>query len=358
MRRLAILTVKDEGAFVLEWLAFHRSIGFSDVLAFSNDCSDGTDAMLDRLQAMGLLTHVAQAGPFPKGPQWAALNAAESHPLLASADWVMPIDIDEFVNIHLGDGSLDALLAAHPEATAFALTWRLFGNGGVIGHEDAPVTAQFTRAAPPGMAWPWRASMIKTLFRNDGSYARLGVHRPRQPDPARLDRQIWIGGSGAALSARHARAGLYTPPAPDQYREAQINHYALGAMESYVVKCARGRANREASAFDMSYWVERNFETEEDRSIAPAAARAAPLLADLRADRVLGPLHEAAVRWRRARFAALMRDEPFRALFGRLLLTAPTRPMTPERLAVFLRHARRAAADRAAADRAAVRGED
>lgn len=345
MRRLAILTVKDEGAFLLEWLAFHRLIGFTDVLAFSNDCSDGTDAMLDRLQDMGLVTHVPQAGPFPKGPQWAALNAAEHHPLLAEAGWVMPIDIDEFVNIHIGDGSLDALLAAHPEATAFALTWRLFGNAGVIGYDDAPVTRQFTRAAPPGMAWPWRASIIKTLFRSDGSYARLGVHRPRQPLPDRLGRQLWISGTGASLPARYARAGLYTPPSPDQYRIAQLNHYALGAMESYVVKAGRGRANREASTFDMSYWVERNFETEEDRSIAPAAARAAPLLADLRADRVLGPLHEAAVRWRRARFEALMRDEAFRQLFGRLLLTAPTRPMSPERLAVFLHHARRAAAE-------------
>lgn len=345
MRRLAILTVKDEGAFLLEWLAFHRAVGFSDVLAFSNDCSDGTGAMLDRLQAMGLLTHVPQAGPFPKGPQWAALNAAERHPLLAAADWVMPLDIDEFVNIHIGDGTLDALLAAYPMATAFALTWRLFGNGGVIGYEDAPVTAQFTRAAPPGMAWPWRASMIKTLFRNDGGYARLGVHRPRQPDPSQLGRQVWIGGTGAALPARYVKTGLYTPPSPQQYRAFQLNHYALGAMESYIVKCGRGRANREASTFDMSYWVERNFETVEDRSIAPAAARAAPLLADLRADRVLGPLHEAAVHWRRARFAALMRDEPFRALFGRLLLTPATRPMSPERLAIFAQHARRAAAE-------------
>ncbi|CAM5403380.1 glycosyltransferase family 2 protein [Frigidibacter albus] len=345
MRRLAILTVKDEGAFVLEWLAFHRSIGFTDVLVFSNDCADGTDLMLDRLQEMGLLAHVPQAGPFPKGPQWAALNAAEGHPLKTAADWVMPLDIDEFVTIHLGDGSLDALLAAYPQATAFALTWRLFGNGGVIGYEDAPVTTQFTRAAPPGMVWPWRASMMKTLFRNDGSYARLGVHRPRQPDPARLDGQLWIGGTGAALPARYFRTGLYTQPSPEQYRIAQLNHYALGAMESYVVKCGRGRANRDASTFDMSYWVERNFDTVEDRSVAPAAARAAPLLAELRADPVLGPLHDRAVAWRHTRFKALMRDEPFRALFGRLLLTAPTWPMSPERLAIFLHHARRAAAE-------------
>ncbi|WP_126975708.1 glycosyltransferase family 2 protein [Frigidibacter oleivorans] len=343
MDRLAILTVKDEGAFLLEWVAFHRSAGFTAILGFSNDCSDGTDAMLDRLAEMGLAIHERQAGPFAKGPQWTALNAAERHPALAAADWAMPIDIDEFLNIHAGDGTLDALFAADPRATAFALPWRLFGNGGVTGFEDRPVTAQFLRAAPPGMAWPWRAAMVKTLFRNDGSYARLGVHRPRQPRPDALPRQRWIAGSGRTLPPRFAQTGLFVPPAPDMYGLAQINHYALGAMESYVVKAARGRANREAAAHDMSYWVERNFDTEEDRSILPAAARAAPLLDELLADRVLGPLHRAAVAWRRQRFAALMAEEPWRALFGRLLLAPASRPLPPERMALLLAHARRAA---------------
>lgn len=61
MRVLAILCVKDEAAVLAEWLAHHRSIGVTDVLAFSNDCSDGTDALLDRFEAMGLLTHLRAA---------------------------------------------------------------------------------------------------------------------------------------------------------------------------------------------------------------------------------------------------------------------------------------------------------
>lgn len=38
MRTLAILTQRNEGAFLLEWLAHHRAIGFTDFLVFSNDC--------------------------------------------------------------------------------------------------------------------------------------------------------------------------------------------------------------------------------------------------------------------------------------------------------------------------------
>lgn len=335
MRALAILGVKNEGAFLLEWLAHHRATGFSDFLVFSNDCSDGTDVMLDRLQALGWLSHVRNDGPHPEGPQWALLKAADRHPAVKAADWLMFLDIDEFVNIHAGNRSLAALTAALPQATAITLTWRLFGNAGVIGIEDRPVTETFTRAAPATFAWPWRAQMFKTLFRNDGSFRKLGVHRPRSPDPARAESQRWFDGSGRALAPPQR---LFSDYSRDNYRLVQLNHYALGAMQNYLVKADRGRANREASAFDMSYWVERNFSEVEDRSILALDSRA--LHQELVADAELARLHAAALRWRQERFAVLMREEPWRALFGRLLMTPPSQTLTPERARHVLAHAR------------------
>lgn len=344
-RILAVLTVRNEGAFLLDWLAHHRAAGFTDVLAFSNDCADGTDAMLDRLAALGWLAHVPNPGPHPKGPQWTALALAEAHPALAAADWVLVLDIDEFVNIHAGDRTVQALLAALPEATAIPLTWRLFGNCGVRGYEDRPVPEQFLRAAPRVMGWPWRAAMFKTLFRNDGSYRRLGVHRPRAPDRARLGAQRWFDGSGRRLRPAFHTGRVFSDYGQDNYGLAQINHYALGAMESYVLKCDRGRANREAAAGGLSYWVERNFSAEEDRTILALSPRVAPLRAALGADPVLGALHAEAVRWRRARFEMLMRQENWRGLFGRLMMAGPSRVLSPEEHGIIARHAARAAAE-------------
>lgn len=338
MRFLAILTLRNEAAFVLEWLAHHRACGFTDFLVFSNDCADGTDAMLDRLAAMGELTHIRNTGPFPEGPQWAALKQADSHPLLAAADWVLVSDIDEFVNIHAGDRTLPALLSALPDATAIPLTWRMFGNAGVTAFTDAPVTATFTRAAPAVLYWPWRAALFKTLFRNDGSYRKLGVHRPRSPDKPRMASQRWFDGSGRELPALFHTQRLFSVFGQDNYQLVQLNHYALGAMESYIVKCDRGRANREASTFDMGYWVDRNFCDTEDASIAALAPRSAPLLAALKSDPVLAHLHAEGVAWRHARFAALMAEEPWRALYGRLLLTPPSRVLTPDELRALWQH--------------------
>ncbi|MBC7144836.1 MAG: glycosyltransferase family 2 protein [Thioclava marina] len=327
MRALAITSVKNEGAFLLEWLAHHRAVGFTDFLVFSNDCSDGTDAMLDRLEALGWLRHVPNPGPWEEGPQWAALKQADRHPLKTAADWIAVLDVDEFVTIKTGDGTLSALFGAAPEATAFALTWRLFGNCGVVGFEDRPVTAQFTRCAPPDMLWPWRASMFKTLFANDGAYAKLGVHRPRAPQDDKLAGTLWVDGSGRKLPALYQRQKLFTPPGNAPYDLVQLNHYPLGSMQSYVVKCDRGRSNRQAEPFDMSYWVERNFCTDEENSIRRYDTPAGGIRAELMADAELARLHAAAVTWRRARFDELMREEPYRALFGRLLLCPPSRPL-------------------------------
>jgi hypothetical protein len=292
--------------------------------------------MLDRLQAMGQLTHIRNDGPHDEGPQWAALKAADKHPLVAAADWILFFDIDEFVNIHIGDRSLTALLAALPEATAIPLTWRLFGNAGVVAFEDRPVTQVFTRAAPAVLHWPWRAALFKTLFRNDGAYRKLGVHRPRSPQ--NTDWQRWFDGSGRQLPAEFHRNRIFSPFGRDNYALVQLNHYALGAMESYLVKCDRGRANRDASSFDMGYWVERNFCEVEDLSIAGLAPRSAPILAAFHADPVLHALHQTAVSWRKARFAALMQDENWRGFFGRLMLSRPARCLTEAEARLIWQH--------------------
>lgn len=321
MRVLAILTVRNEGSFLLEWLAHHRAAGITDVLAFSNNCTDGTDLMLDRLQALGWLTHIRNDGPHEKGPQWQALKTAAAHPITKAADWVLSLDIDEFVNIHVGDRTIPALLAALPEADAITLTWRMFGNAGVVGLPETPVTETFTRAAPDPLEWPWRALMFKTLYRNDGRFGQPGVHRPKGQVTAR---QRWFDSAGRPLPGGPQR--IFSPPGQRHYALAQLNHYALGSMEGYLVKADRGRANRDASAFDLGYWTDRNFCDVEDRTILSLPSKT--LRDGLLADPELARLHDAALGWRRERFRLLMREEGWRTLFGRLLLSQPTRCLT------------------------------
>lgn len=343
MRCLAVLTVRNEGAFLLEWLAHHRACGFTDFLVFSNDCQDGTDLMLDRLDAMGVLSHVRNDGPYAQGGiQFTAYKHADTMEILRRADWIATLDVDEFVNIHTGDHTLSALFAALPEASAITLTWRLFGCGGVARYSDAPVTETFRRAAPVVMYWPWRAAMFKTLYRNDGTYRKLGVHRPRDADPARLEHARWFDGEGRELDEKFRTTRIFSNYGRSNYALVQLNHYPLGAMESYVVKADRGRAVHSEHMLGVDYWVERNFNQDEDTSISALAPRMQRELAALKGDADLAHLHEAAVAWRHNRFEALMAKEPYRALFGRLLMTPPTRALPLNEAQFLVGHANRA----------------
>ncbi|MFA5582042.1 MAG: glycosyltransferase family 2 protein, partial [Paracoccaceae bacterium] len=127
---------------------------------------------------------------------------------------------------------------------------------------------------------------------------------------------------------------LFAPPGRDHYALAQLNHHALGAIESYLLKIDRGRANREDGPLGMDYWVERNWCDVEDQTISALAPARAREQAALMADPELARLHHAAVAWRHRRIDALMRDDGMRALFGRLVITPPARVIDP----VLARH--------------------
>ncbi len=126
------------------------------------------------------------------------------------------------------------------------------------------------------------------------------------------------------------------------YGLVQLNHYALGAMESYVLKAARGRAVHSEDMLGLDYWVERNWTQEEDSSILALDAAFKAELTALHADAALHDLHERAVHWRHKRFAELMLEEPYRALFGRLLQTPPSRPVPTANARMMISHANKA----------------
>lgn len=336
----AILTVRNEAAFLLEWLAHHRAAGVDGFVVCSNDCTDGTDTLLDRLAELGWLVHIRNDGPYGKrGIQFSALHLADKHPLVRDADWLLPLDIDEFVNVKVGDHTLPALIAALPEATAITLTWRLFGNGGVQRYSDGPITQSFTRCAPDIIHWPWRAAMFKTLYRNDRTYGKLGVHRPKAPDPARLDAARWFDGTGRELGMAFKKQRIFSDYGRSNHALVQLNHYPLGAMESFVLKADRGRAVHADVPLAMDYWVERNFNTDTDTSIYALHAHSDPLLHQLMSDPTVAALHKAAVDWRKARFDTLMREEPYRALYARLLMTPPSQPITRDAAALLTQYA-------------------
>ncbi len=319
-RTLIVTTMKNEGPFILEWLAYHRAIGVTDFLIYTNDCTDGTDRLLDLLQERGLVQHrdnPYRATPGVK-PQHAALEAAEAEPVLSDADWAICMDVDEFITIRIGDGTLGALYQAMGGANMISLTWRLFGNADVADFQDRFVTEQFTLAAPELVRKPHQAWGFKTLFRTLDLYRKLGVHRPKGLKPELWSQVKWLNGSGQAMPQRLFRNGWRSSLDSYGYDWVQLNHYACRSAESFLVKRDRGRVNHVDRDQGVNYWFRMNHNAVEDQSISTALPLARAEWARLMADPGIAAAHGACVAAHRQRIADLMARADYRALYDAL----------------------------------------
>ncbi len=318
-RTAIVTTMKNEGPFILEWLAYHRAIGVDDFLIYTNDCTDGTDTMLMMLQEKGIVQH--RENPFRSmdlKPQHAALQAAEAEPVMQNCGWGICMDVDEFINIKVGDGTLAALYAAMGEANMISLTWRLFGNADVHGYADQFLLDQFTACAPQVVRKPHQAWGFKTLFRNIDIYKKLGVHRPKGLKPDLWDQVQWLNGSGKPLPREMFRNGWRSTLETYGYDWVQLNHYAVRSAESFLVKRDRGRVNHVDRDQGMNYWFRMNFNAETDTSIQRMIPAARAEFARLMADPDIAAAHHAAVAAHRAKIAELRTQDTPAAFYAEL----------------------------------------
>jgi hypothetical protein len=256
-RRITLVaTLKNEGPYILEWLAYHRMIGFTDFVLFSNDCTDGTNLILNRLDTMGVLRH--HDNPLGPGmdPQRAAYSRAAKLGEVQNSDWGAVLDADEFLSVTTGDGSVDALIDACPGADAISVNWRIMGSNGAARREDAPVTRRFALGADldtpaNGLVWGF-----KTLFR-PAAFDYFGVHRPR----FFKDREIapnmvaWVNGAGADMGDAYFAKGWRSNADRLGYSLATVHHYATKSREEFLLKRLRGTANsKNRERLDWGYW--------------------------------------------------------------------------------------------------------
>ncbi|OCX67136.1 glycosyl transferase family 2 [Thioclava sp. SK-1] len=319
-RTAIVTTMKNEGPFILEWLAYHRAIGVDDFLIYTNDCTDGTDTMLDMLTEKGLVVH--RENPWRPGgelkPQHAALQASESEPVIQNAGWSICMDVDEFINIKIGDGTLKALYDAMGEANMVSLTWRLFGNCDVHEYKDAFLLDQFTTCAPEVVRKPHQAWGFKTLFRNIDLYKKMGVHRPKGLVPDLWDRVKWINGSGKPMPRELFRNGWRSTMDTYGYDWVQLNHYAVRSAESFLVKRDRGRVNHVDRDQGLNYWFRMNHNAETETSIQRMIPALQTEYNRLMADPDIRAAHEYSVGQHQDKIAALRATENYEKFYGEL----------------------------------------
>jgi len=298
--KLIVSTMKNEAPFLLEWLAYHQEIGFEEFLIYTNDCTDGTDFMLDRLAELGHVKHVRNK-VLRRGPHKSALKYAFEDPMLQKADWVYVTDADEFLNIKVGNRKVDDLIATYPDADAIPVTWRQFSNDGVVDFPFGSCLETFTDAEPEDPDNQDRRRFVKSLFKPDPRLRKLGLHAP---DYKEEDGVVW----GSPFMQQNPDGEPRRPFEGYGYETAHVNHYAVRSVDSYLLKRDRGRANHVGETLSTDYWLRWNKGGETDTSIHHHLGAVKRRLKKLRKDPELAFLETAALALNEKRLAELKTD--------------------------------------------------
>lgn len=311
-RILLATCMKDEGPFILEWLAWHRAVGVTDFVVFSNDCTDGTDRLLDRLDAMGEITHLPNPALATGATtfQPAALAFAERMPQVRRADFFISIDVDEFINVGTGAGRLADLFSATGPFDVLSMTELNHGANRRERYERGWVKDIFPghQTTRPGRHKARRG--VKSIVRLSDRVLKLRNHRPDMAPGAFLP--LWLDGSGRFLPGLARDPGENGLDCRGTYDLVRLEHFAIRSLSSYLVKMHRGDVVVSGKRVPRTYWRQRNRNEEEsaDYNRRDAAARA--FHRDrFETDADLMASHDACCAAHEARIAELLSDPVF-----------------------------------------------
>ncbi len=307
--------MKNEAPYILEWVAYHRAVGFDDFLIYTNGCEDGTTEILDRLQKMGVLQHRNNDNWTGNSPQQHALDCALKEKVIRNARWIAHIDVDEFINIRCGNGTLTDLFDRVPDATNIAMTWRLFGHNDVTALDDAFVIEQFDTCAPKFCPKPHTVWGFKTMFRNIGAYGKISCHRPNKLSDGFEDRVQWVNGSGSDITGDTLKNGWRNSKKTIGYDLVQLNHYALRSAESFLIKRQRGRALHVDRNIGINYWIRMDWSVHRDITIKRNLPRMRAEYERLLGDETLARWHRAGLDWHRDKARELHATPEFEELY-------------------------------------------
>lgn len=288
-RHVLISSMKDEGPFVLEWVAHHLVLGFERIFVASNDCRDGTDRLLDALDAAGYVGHVSNILKPEDIPQHAGYDRIRQTHDIDGFDWLMMLDADEFLNVHVGGQRVQDLTRwADPDIDVISLCAMTFSDAPEVNWRPGRVCKLF----PNRLAVQHKANVaLKSLTRNPGRFK--GIHNHHM---------VGWRGKGAIKVLR--ADGVSFELADDlpiwkqlrnlsprlvSHRLAQYNHYAVKTWDSFMLRRDRGRGAVAVTSADTARHTEAYFAARTDAEAAETSiwrygAEVESLMAQMLAD--------------------------------------------------------------------------
>lgn len=221
------LIAKNEGPYLLEWIAYHRALGFDEIVVYENRSTDQSAELLEKIARAGIIDHRPWPAGATESPQISAYKDALKK---TTAEWILFIDADEFLVLHQHD-NVNAFLARfddRPEVTTIGCNWRMFGDSHLTEPDSRLLIDRFNNAAEidfPSNRHLKSFTRVKAL----GNIVNMHVCETTG---------IKVHPSGTPLNM--SDWGLSDEIELDV---AQVNHYYTKTYTEYKNKKARGYAD-------------------------------------------------------------------------------------------------------------------
>jgi hypothetical protein len=239
-----VATARNEGLYLIEWIAYHRLIGVEHIFLYSNDNDDGSDDLLSALADAGVITWIQnRLAPGGSAQYKAYGHALGLLPNILDYRWSAILDLDEFfVYDPAKFSSIRHFLAWHEQrdADAICVNWMGASCNSASRWTDVPVTRRFPVS---------RDSInphVKSVFR-PSLFIHSSPHFPRT-DERLHPKFLNSRGTPHTFGSTAKRAGLQPyewaalSDEPDS-SFASINHYFFKSSEEFLWKASRNRGD-------------------------------------------------------------------------------------------------------------------
>ena len=267
---LAVVAIlKNEGAYLKEWLDYHLLAGVDHFYLYDNDSTDNQREVAAPYVKAGLVDYIHAPGKFM---QYAVYNDAIKRFKFFGRHMAF-IDADEFIFPKTSQSiaeTLDEILSLAPEAAGVMINWQSFGsNGQEKADYSRGVLERFTRRAPVN----WSALAVGNLI--IGNLACKIVINPRLINFIDNAHYAFCFNGLSCINSD----GIIDYDVSEKKIVAAdkivVNHYYVKSREEYVKKISRGAADHNSHLYSMkNFEINDRNEEFDDGILRYRAARA------------------------------------------------------------------------------------
>lgn len=301
-RHHLMTSVKNEAVYLLEWIAHHKAIGFDAIFIAANNCTDGTQSLLRALHRAGAVKHLKNNVPEGKIPQHHGYAGLRARFDVDACDWLMILDVDEFLHVDLGAGGVSDLTAqVAGDVDIIALNALNFGTGlaPTAAQEVLSVTRRFNDRLPNSNG---KNRTFKCLTRNPVRFKGAHNHHLVKLDPP-ADLTV-MRGNGTCFSVpagtklwnvlRHSKPSQIT------HEWAHYKHYGVKSWREFRLRQVRGNGalrggQADTGRYSRDYFLKRARGGVVDNSISKYAAKTQDILDDFLSDPAVKAAQDTAV---------------------------------------------------------------